>query len=275
MNVVTFILPPLLVLPPPATAARGLPPSERSVSDRLVQASAPAAGRTPVLVELFTSEGCSTCPPADQFLMKLDANQPVDGAEVIALEEHVDYWNQGGWTDPYSATEWTRRQLRYVTTFSEQGPYTPEMVVDGKRGFVGSEEGVAYAAIRESAHAPEVKVLVSVEEGAKDKRRLHVRVDRLASQESGEVFLAVAEDGLASSVTKGENAGKTLQHAPVLRSLQKIGTMGGKPNSPPFEARPEVSFQSRWNKDRLRIVVFVQDSKTLQILGAAATRIAG
>lgn len=255
-------------------------PSLAALRDRevVVEAAGPPAGRTPVVVELFTSEGCSTCPVADQFLKKLEADQPVKGAEVIALEEHVDYWNRGGWTDPYSAAEWTRRQLSYVSRFKEQGAYTPQMVVGGERSFVGSEEAVAYAAIKESAHHPELTAFVALEGRTKDTWRLHVRVDRLATtrESSGrEVFLALAEVGLASSVTAGENAGRRLPHASVLRSLQRIGTTDVKPGAPLFEASPEVRLQSRWNKDLLRVVVFVQDSKTLRILGAATTRAEG
>ena len=109
-----------------------------------VHASMPTGPRTPVIVELFTSEGCSSCPPADQFLAKLEAEQPIGNAEVIALEEHVDYWNNLGWTDPFSSDSATIRQYAYAGAIGNGNAYTPQMVVDRQDEFVGSRERQAW-----------------------------------------------------------------------------------------------------------------------------------
>src|ERR1700758_1874902 len=103
-----------------------------------------------VIVELFTSEGCSSCPPADQLLKKLSEEQPIHGAQVVALEEHVDYWNHLGWRDPFSDVEFSRRQEQYSGVFRNDGVYTPQMIVDGQVEFTGSREGRAREAIERS-----------------------------------------------------------------------------------------------------------------------------
>src|SRR5215471_17890729 len=111
-------------------SAKGKGQSAQSVRD----STAP----TPVVVELFTSEGCSSCPPADALLAKMETAQPFRGVQIIAIEEHVDYWDQQGWVDPFSSADWTDRQQVYETAFRQPGPYTPQMVVNGRRQFVGS-----------------------------------------------------------------------------------------------------------------------------------------
>src|SRR5438309_2023843 len=103
--------------------------------------------RVPVVLELFTSEGCSSCPPADALLARVAEQQPVAGADVIALEEHVDYWDHQGWVDPFSSAQWTQRQRDYALRLPDHGVYTPELVVNGSSGFVGSHAAETYRAI--------------------------------------------------------------------------------------------------------------------------------
>src|ERR1700746_960216 len=117
--------------------------------------------RTPVLIELFTSEGCSSCPPADALLEKLDRSQPVSGADLVVLSEHVDYWNDIGWKDPYSSHEFSVRQGDYAHRFRLDSPYTPQMVVDGEMELVGSDERRAIRVIENSIKTVKLPVALS------------------------------------------------------------------------------------------------------------------
>lgn len=242
------------------------------------QAGSAQAARMPVVVELFTSEGCSSCPPADALLSKLETDQTVGGAEIIGIEEHVDYWNHDGWFDSYSSPEWTLRQQDYVAKLKGNGPYTPQMVVDGQSQFVGSSAHDAQAAISEAAHRAKADVSIAPETPAKgDTERLEVRIGSLTGtldQEPADVWMAVTEQGLGTDVKAGENAGKNVQHAAILRSLHKIGATPAKGSSP-LVLNPQVKLKSNWKRENLRIVVFVQERKSMRILGAAAIRSAG
>jgi hypothetical protein len=240
-------------------------------------AFAAEGSRQAVLVELFTSEGCSSCPPADALLQKLQAQQPIPGAEIIALEEHVDYWNHDGWVDPYSSPEWTERQQSYATLAKSQ-VYTPEVVVDGRGQFVGNNERQANAEIEKALGNVKTDVAINLATpDAKGSPRFNVSVGKLAGNTGGdvaEVWLAVTEDGLHSSVSRGENAGHVLQHVATLRSLRKIGTADAN-GAQSFTGDQVVKFNSHWNPDNLHVTVFVQKRKSREILGAASTKIKG
>jgi hypothetical protein len=232
--------------------------------------------RTPVIVELFTSEGCSSCPPADLLLQKLEAEQPLAGADVIGLEEHVDYWNHDGWVDPYSSAEWTQRQLDYGARLTSE-PYTPQMVVDGESQFVGSDARDASLAIRKAAGSPKTDVeITSNAPDAKGVQSFAVAIKKLEGDTRGdvaEVWLAVTEDGLRSSVNRGENSGHVLTHVATLRSLQKIG-VAEQNAATAFTAAARAKLDSHWNRENLAIVVFVQEKQSRKIIGAASIRVA-
>jgi hypothetical protein len=234
--------------------------------------------RTPVVVELFTSEGCSSCPPADALLQKLQAQQPAAGAEIIALEEHVDYWNHDGWVDPYSSPEWTERQQIYVA-HSKTGAYTPQLVVDGRSQFVGNNASQAEAEIEKEAHRIKTEVsLTATGPETQGSARFSVSVGKLAENIAGdvaEVWLAVTEDGLHSAVSRGENSGRVLRHVATLRSLRKIGIADPGAANASFSGERVVKFDSGWNVENLHVAVFVQKRKSREILGAASTKIKG
>jgi hypothetical protein len=239
------------------------------------KSAAPQTGATqpvPVVVELFTSEGCSSCPPADALLARLESQQPVAGAQIIALEEHVDYWNNGGWMDPFSSPEWTRRQGDYAASLKNQNPYTPQIVVDGITGFVGSHEGAARQAIEKAATQPKARVSLSVAPSAKPNvEQAAVLVDQINGSGHGdkpEIWLAVTESGLHSAVVAGENAGSELHHASIVRAFRKVASMNPSKETS-YSGNTTVHLDSSWKRQNVRIVVFVQEQKSRQILGAS------
>jgi hypothetical protein len=207
-----------------------------------------AQSRSPVLVELFTSEGCSSCPPADRLLELLDP-------KVIVLSEHVTYWDQGGWKDPFSSPVFTARQATYGRMLNIESVYTPQMVVDGEAEFNGSDNRKAADAITKAAQRKKADVKIVRSGGS-------LQVDVEGASGSAQVYLALAEDSAASEVAAGENHGRHLHHVAVVRSIQKIGSVKkGITFSKTMELPRTASAQ--------RIVVFVQESGQGRISGAA------
>jgi hypothetical protein len=229
-----------------------------------------AAQPTPVLVELFTSEGCSDCPPADTLLQKL-IDAPPPGAEIIGLGQHVDYWDRLGWKDRFSSAALTERQRLYADRFANESIYTPQMVVDGRTEFVGSDAGAARKAIERAVGTPHGLVRVALEPSAADRVAVSVAVQHLPldSSDRADILLAVSEDRLRSNVTRGENHGRTLNHAAVVRFLTTIGEAveGGS-------ARGAIPIASDWRRDNLKVIAFVQARRSRAILAAVAAPLA-
>ena len=204
--------------------------------------------RSAVLVELFTSEGCSSCPPADRVLEKLDS-------QAIVLSEHVDYWNQLGWKDPFSSAAVTARQQAYSRMLRVDGVYTPEMVVDGEAEFNGSEGQRAVDAIAKASHKKKADVRIARTDGG-------LRVEVEGAPGGADVFLVLAEDSAASQVSAGENNGRHLHHVAVVRSMQKIGSV-----------KRGASFSREMELPRTagaqRVIVFLQESGPGRVSGAA------
>lgn len=226
--------------------------------------------RTPVLVELFTSEGCSSCPPADRFLQKLDG-QPIQGAEMIVLSEHVDYWNRIGWKDPYSAGFYSERQSAYARRFGLDSVYTPQMVVDGTSEFVGSNSGLADKAFRKALGVPKLPVhLSSISADASNTLHAHLETGALEASfgsREAEVYVAVALNRAESQVSVGENAGHRLAHVSVVKSLTKIGALKqGQVLAQDVQLKLEPGSDSR----SLRLIAFVQEPRQGRVLGAAS-----
>lgn len=236
-----------------------------SIGTAAVASSEPAKDKkTPVLVELFTSEGCSSCPPADRLLVSISGDQPYASVDAITLGFHVDYWDHGGWRDRFSSREYTKRQEEYSRQFGLGSTYTPQIVIDGAKEVVGNNKqnvGDAINAQTESAKAA-IKLDVKGES-------LSVAIDQIPEQKGSAVLLAVAESGLRSSVGGGENAGRTLEHASVVRELRQIGKIDAGQKA--YSAAITLPTNAEWKTDRVRYVVFVQDNSTLKVIGVAAT----
>ena len=240
-------------------------------------ASGNPAGRTPiaqkpVLLELFTSEGCSSCPPADQLLETFDRLQPIAGVNLIILSEHVDYWNRLGWTDPFSSSKFSERQQDYVSALHLEGAYTPQLMVDGQVGIVGSDERAARSAIQRAAL--QFKVEMSIEmldddiHGPKrDPKTVRVRLLASGAPRGATVFMALARDHQQSQVQRGENAGRLLRHVAVVKTLEAVGKIDAQGTFSRDESlRLDVTANVPW-----RIVSFIQDANSKQVLGVAMT----
>ncbi len=223
-----------------------------------VSAQSNGAAHPAVVVELFTSEGCSSCPPADALLVHFE-QQPLPDVEIVPLGFHVDYWNELGWKDRFSSHQFTERQNNYARRFGLDSVYTPEIVVDGRFDAVGSDAAEVRRRIAEAAHARKATVELA---GGGSEVKVFVSG---ATSGGAQVWLAVTETGLSTNVGAGENSGAQLHHAAVVRSLKLLGTTKGGE----FSARQPLTLSPQWQSANLRIVVFVQDAGGA-ILGAAS-----
>ena len=242
-----------------------------ATSDAFEMESANAGKSSAVLVDLFTSEGWSSCPPADELLSKLDRSEGVAGVEVIALSEHVDYWNRLGWTDPFSSADFSARQSAYANRFGKDDVYTPQMVVDGREEFVGSNSSRAYQVIKAAARAPKADITISKKPETGGRIPLTVRIENLPGISDGdavEVMLAITESNLRSQVLKGENSGRRLAHTAVVRNLSVLGRID--PEKGVFETEAEAAVERGWNRDNLKAVVFAQERASRRVIGAAS-----
>jgi hypothetical protein len=220
----------------------------------------------PVVVELFTSEGCSSCPPADRVLSGLVAAGAVGQVPVVALSEHVDYWDRQGWKDPFSSSLFTERQDSYARALNSQ-LYTPQMVIDGRFQMIGSDRSLAQGAIARAGQEGKARVAAEVTRNAGAVTvRATVDPGDLGQLPDADLYVAVTESGLASDVTAGENRGRRLEHAAVTRLLEKAGHV--KAGRKPARVSETFTLDPAWAVDRTRIVLFVQARSGRAIVGA-------
>ena len=225
------------------------------------------ANAVPVLVELFTSEGCSSCPPADVVLAGLERTQSVAGARIVPLALHVDYWDGIGWPDPFSSAQATQRQRNYSSFGS--GTYTPQAVIDGRAETTGSRKAMVELAIGEAAKRPHAAIAIDVaaRAGAAAAVAITVKVGALpaGAASDAELLVALTQNAVRVAVLRGENAGKTLEHTAVARQLVVAGPMPAAGASIEASLKVPAGVAAK----ELRIVAFVQERGSRRVLGTA------
>jgi hypothetical protein len=233
-----------------------------------------------VVVELFTSEGCSSCPPADQVLSRLESPRygnagrskqvvtVAPGVEVITLGEHVDYWDDLGWKDRFSSPLFSARQQDYGKAFHLESVYTPQIVVNGEKEVLGSDSRAVQQAISEAWRKPLAQVAIAMT----GPQTVSFSVSRLpVGSHEADILLAVTEGGLVTPVFGGENNGHQLRHAAVVRSISSLGRLDPK-RPGEYSAVAQLNLRQDWNRSNLKLVLFVQDRVNRHILGAAAVK---
>jgi hypothetical protein len=229
------------------------------------------AGRIPVLAELFTSQGCNSCPPADRILEMLAQEPPIDGVDVIIMSEHVTYWDHQGWRDPFGSSTFTSRQQMYGTRFGLDSIFTPQLVIDGSHQIVGTDIAGLKTALAKAAAQPKPQLTVELRESTAQRIVAVASGPGLTAAAGGsELLWAVTEDDLVVDVKRGENARRTLRHSGVVRRLitQKIRETGSA-TSPPIE----IPLRPEWRRDRLRVLAFVQSASSRQVLSVASVSV--
>jgi hypothetical protein len=239
-----------------------------SLSARAQQKAVPDESLRPVLVELFTSEGCSSCPPADELLRKLAGKGTDDGQLIVALSEHVTYWNQLGWKDPFSSDAFTRRQEIYGQRFHLDSVYTPQVVVNGEREMLGSDARAIVQAVQaqKATGGDGLRIVKAVE--TPGGVMLTFSVMGAVPKEAASLFAVVADDMDTSTVARGENGGRTLMHVAVARSLTRIG--GYKAGEAMTVTLPLQKRSGEGAKGGQHVVLFAQADGQGSVLSVAS-----
>jgi len=237
-----------------------------AASATFAQSNPQPAAQKVVLVELFTSEGCSDCPPADAMLKRLDGKRTEKGQLIVGISEHVTYWNQQGWVDPFSQEVFTARQRDYGARFSLDDVYTPQMVVNGEAQMVGGNQTAIAKALQNAGQGAEAEIRIgAVTESA---RTLNVSFETASVPVGTDLYAVIADDTTTSKVLRGENGGRTLDHVAVARSLTHIGKIkaaGAQTISVPLPSRSQESVTGGRH-----LILFVQQPRMGKILAAVS-----
>lgn len=237
-------------------------------------ATTPTAKRPVVVAELFTSEGCSSCPPADTVLSQL-AHQPPADVDVLTIGEHVDYWDRLGWHDRFSSAEFSARQSIYdANAFHRNEVYTPQIVIDGRFARVGTDVDGIRRDIRTAAQAD--KATVDVTASVVSGRVLHVGLraqlaDGYAPHGVVDVVVAATEDNLVTDVRAGENRGRALRHDGVARWMRSVAALDAGERT--WADRTDLPIAADWNPANVKVICFLQERESRRIIGAGAARL--
>jgi hypothetical protein len=247
----------------------------RPASEEWSRAAWPASARpVVVLAELFTSEGCSSCPPADDVLGQVLARQPASNVKVIGLGEHVTYWDRLGWRDRFSATVFTDRQIEYQTrVFRTTSIYTPQLVIDGRFELIGSDVSAIRNAIGQAMRSTKgsIRIEASLTGTSEVDVRIAAELGNVGARHDAEVMLGIVEDNLSTNVGWGENGGRVLKHAAVARTLDSVAVVPAEEQTVSLMKR--IPLDSAWDPANLSVIAFVQERELRRILAAGATPI--
>jgi len=235
--------------------------------------TADATTTSSVLVELFTSEGCSSCPPADALVERMDALQPVPGVQLIVLSEHVDYWNHDGWKDPYSSSSITDRQSSYVHALGLKTAYTPQILVDGDVELRANDAQQVSEALQKAATSPKVPIRITsaTVDANPTAVRGHIEADGGSMKRNADIYAVIALDHAESQVSSGENKGRHLTHVAVVLEITKVGKLEkGKTLSRDFQVKYKPP---QTNSTPIRIVALIQEPGSGKVLGSALQKL--
>jgi hypothetical protein len=229
-----------------------------------------ASDGAPVVLELFTSEGCSSCPPADALISELGSSTK----SVIPLAYHVDYWNHLGWADPLSSRQWSERQSDYARAMNLDGEYTPQMVIGGGWQCPGSDaESIARAAAAARSEPALGRTSIQTSLAAAGSRKLQVKVNAQLLTAAGPgrlvVMLAIYQSGLVSKIGAGENGGREITYDYTVRKLLPAFELdAAQPGS--FVQEMTIDLDRSWSVDHLGVAAFIQDPRSLKIEGGSS-----
>lgn len=226
-----------------------------------VESSSRSEAKAPfAIVELYTSEGCSSCPPADKILSNIHQQARQQGVRIFTLSFHVDYWDYLGWKDPFSQREFSQRQRQYAQKLRASNVYTPQMIVNGVHAFGGYRADVAQKHIKQVLDQP-AKVEVSLDAKPKETNALKI-LYRLNGQTSDDVLhIALVERDISTRVRRGENAGRTLLHDNVVHVFHTV-------KKPTGEGSVELMVPNHVHRDESSIIAYVQNTQDFSISGA-------
>jgi hypothetical protein len=227
-------------------------------------------GKSVVVLELFTSQGCSSCPPADRVLTKIGKDPDLAG-RVIPLAYHVDYWDYIGWKDPFASELWSNRQRDYAhKAFETRRIYTPQIVINGRSHLVGSNASAVHQNIVKAAAAPNAAQISATR--TPDGKGIKISATAVLGEDAAaplRVVVVVYENKLTTRVTRGENTGRTLENDHIVRKLIGAGSVSGKAGSS-VTVDTTVVLDPTWKAGNVGFVVMLQDPKSMAILGATS-----